>query len=131
VETPLSSSLGDRRSERAEDHLRSDSKACLTTFSVAHSFEQDDDLIADPEIDLLRDGSGAWCPVSITTEHAVMFVSGGKARVDERGYRSQHRLRTTENPRFRSRQAPAPSATAKITVARRRLPVVSCTGSCG
>ncbi len=65
-------------------------------FSVAHYFEAQGDLVADPEMDLLRDESGAWYPLSISMafgrKHAVMFVGGGKARVDEREYRSQLRF---------------------------------------
>jgi hypothetical protein len=68
-------------------------------FSVAHYYEANGDLVADPEMDLLRDESGDWYPLSISMtfgrKHAVMLVGGGKARVDEREYRAQLRFLST------------------------------------
>jgi len=77
-------------------------------FSVAHYYEQNGDLIADPEMDLLRDASGDWYPLSISMafgrKHAVMFVGRGKARVDEREYRSQLRFLSTWMKNVRAQQ---------------------------
>ena len=65
-------------------------------YSVAHYFEAQGDLVADPEMELLRDETGAWLPVSITMalghKRALLFGDGGKVRVDEREYRSQIRF---------------------------------------
>ena len=35
-------------------------------YSVAHYYEAQGDLVADPEMELLRDETGAWFPVSIS-----------------------------------------------------------------
>jgi hypothetical protein len=68
-------------------------------FSVAHYYEQNGDLIPDPEMEVLRDEPGGWLPVSITMalghRRALLLGDGGKARVDEREYRSQLRFLST------------------------------------
>jgi hypothetical protein len=54
------------------------------------------DLVADPEMELLRDEIGAWFPVSISmalgSKRALLLGEGGRARVDERECRSQLRF---------------------------------------
>ena len=77
-------------------------------FSVAHYFEAQGDLVADPEMELLRDETGAWYPLSISMalgrKHAVMLVGGGRARVDEREYRSQLRFLSVWMKNIRAQQ---------------------------
>ncbi|MEI9937284.1 MAG: hypothetical protein WDO69_08655 [Pseudomonadota bacterium] len=68
-------------------------------YSVGHYFEVRGDLVADPEMEILRDGTGAWLPMSISMalggKRAVEFGESGTVRVDEREYRSQLRFLST------------------------------------
>jgi hypothetical protein len=77
-------------------------------YSVAHYFEARGDLVADPEMELLRDGSGAWFPVSISMalggRRALLLGEGGRARVDEREYRSQCRFLSVWMRNIRAQQ---------------------------
>lgn len=77
-------------------------------FSVAHYYEQNGDLIADPEMEILRDETGASLPVSITMalgrKRALLLGEGGKARVDEREYGSQLRFLAVWMTNIKSQQ---------------------------
>lgn len=77
-------------------------------YSVAHYYEQNGDLIADPELEILGDETGAWFPVSITMalghKRALLLGEGGKARVDQREYRSQLRFLSTWMKNIKSQQ---------------------------
>ncbi len=68
-------------------------------YSVAHYFEAHGDLVADPEMEILRDETGAWLPVSITMalgdQRALVISEGGTVRVNEREYRSQLQFLST------------------------------------
>jgi hypothetical protein len=56
-------------------------------FSLAHYFEQNGDLMSDPEMVFLRQDDGSWVPVSITQHslgvyrEAIQFENGKVARV--------------------------------------------------
>ena len=77
-------------------------------YSVAHYYVQNGDLIAEPEMELLRDETGAWLPVSITMaighKRALLLGDGGRVRVDEREYRSQIRWLSTWMRNIKSQQ---------------------------
>ncbi|MEO7032882.1 MAG: hypothetical protein ABI548_03540 [Polyangiaceae bacterium] len=79
-----------------------------TVYSVAHYFEQNGDLVADPEMELLRDRNGNWYPVSITMaighKRALLLGEGGKARVDEREYRAELRFLSVWMKNIKSQQ---------------------------
>jgi len=77
-------------------------------YSVAHYFESMGDLVPDPEMELLRDETGEWLPVSTTMaighKRALLLGEGGRARVDEREYRSQLRFLSTWMRNIKSQQ---------------------------
>ena len=77
-------------------------------YSVAHYFEAQGDLVADPEMELLRDETGAWLPVSITMalggKRALVLGENGTVRVDEREYRSQLRFLSVWMKNIRAQQ---------------------------
>ena len=61
-------------------------------YSVAHYFEQNGDLVADPDVVFLRRGHGLWTPVSIQAplggyRVVVRVREDGRVEVDERGQR--------------------------------------------
>ena len=65
-------------------------------YSFAHYYEVRGDLVADPEMEILRDDTGAWLPMSITMavggKRALVLGENGSVRVNEREYRSQLRF---------------------------------------
>lgn len=60
-------------------------------FSIAHYFEQNGDLVPDPDVVFLRDAGGAFHPVSfqnsLAYRVAVRFDEDGIIEVDEREQR--------------------------------------------
>lgn len=61
-------------------------------YSVAHYFEQNGDLVADPDVVFLRRGHGLWTPVSIQAplggyRVVVRIREDGRVEVDGRGQR--------------------------------------------
>ncbi|MEO8901159.1 MAG: hypothetical protein ABI488_05750 [Polyangiaceae bacterium] len=77
-------------------------------FSVAHYYQANGDLVADPEMELLRDQDGSWYPVSITMtlgrKQALLLGEGGKARVDEKEYRAELRFLSVWMKNIKSQQ---------------------------
>lgn len=77
-------------------------------FAVAHYFEQNGDLIADPEMEILRDETGAWLPMSIVMarggKRALVIAEGGTVRVNEREYHSQLRFLSIWMKNIKSQQ---------------------------
>ena len=60
-------------------------------FSIAHYFEQNGDLVADPDVVFVQIADGSWAPVSfrnsLAYRVAVTFHEGGIVEVDEREQR--------------------------------------------
>jgi hypothetical protein len=77
-------------------------------YSVVHYFEANGDLVADPEMEILRDAAGAWFPVSISmalgSKRALVLGENGPVRVDEREYRAQLRFLSTWMKNIKSQQ---------------------------
>jgi hypothetical protein len=60
-------------------------------FSIAHYFEQNGDLVPDPDVVLVRRADGSWVPISfqnsIAYRVAVRWLEDGTIEVDERQQR--------------------------------------------
>lgn len=61
-------------------------------YSISHYFEQDGDLVADPDVVFLRRGDGLWTPISIQAplggyRVVVRVREEGRIEVDGRGQR--------------------------------------------
>lgn len=65
-------------------------------FSIAHYFELNGDLVADPDVLFLRLADGSWTPISfrssIAYRVAVHFLDDGTVEVDEREQRELTRF---------------------------------------
>lgn len=57
-------------------------------FSIAHYYEQNGDLVPDPDVVVIRRADGSWAPISfqnsISYRNAVTFHEDGTIEVDER-----------------------------------------------
>lgn len=72
------------------EHLETSSLG--SHYSIAHYFESNGDLVADPDVVVLRRPDGSWTPISIQAPFGGYRVvahvrEDGRLEVDERGQR--------------------------------------------
>lgn len=61
------------------------------TFSVAHYYEQNGDLVQDPEVEFFRAPTGAWVPLSI--HHGALGIRRVAVELGDNGQPSAYRPR--------------------------------------
>jgi hypothetical protein len=79
-----------------------------TVYSIAHYFEQNDDLVADPEMELLHVEGQGWYPLSITMQfgrnECIELVDGGQHKVSRSRLREQTEFLTLWMENIRQQQ---------------------------
>jgi len=79
-----------------------------TVYSIAHYFEQNDDLVPDPEMELLRVEGQGWYPLTITMQfgrsECIELVDGGQHRVSRSRLREQKEFLTLWMENIRQQQ---------------------------
>ena len=65
-------------------------------FSIAHYYEQNGDMVPDPDCVIVRRADGSWAPISfqnsISYRNAVTFHDDGTIEVDEREQKEPSRF---------------------------------------
>jgi len=85
-------------------------------YSVAHYYEQNGDLVADPDVEFYKAPTGAWLPVSIQQswghQQAIEFEDGQPARYYPRRVRDLCSFTTTwmKNIKFQQDLRSIPAA---------------------